>query len=252
MRLVPGLGTRAVDRLKDDYPVLLAPGQPGLRVNVTPDEVAALLAQEGRRHQPGDAAPSRPSTIDELLRAHGRTTTRARPRCSRSSRTTTCGGPSGSHLDFEKPTGSSSRSRGSRAETPFMRADQGRARDARARDGHARGHRVRLRRAGALPAAVPAAELARRRAARADPAQPAARPRPLHREPVRLERPRARPHAHRLRGPGRATTTSPTSRRCVPSAAPSGGSTSCCPSASSRCSGPAAGAAAATSGSASA
>ncbi|HET8647430.1 MAG TPA: PEP/pyruvate-binding domain-containing protein, partial [Vicinamibacteria bacterium] len=40
LRLVPGLGTRAVDRLADDYPILLAPGQPGLRVNVTPDEVA--------------------------------------------------------------------------------------------------------------------------------------------------------------------------------------------------------------------
>jgi hypothetical protein len=39
LRLVPGLGTRAVDRVGDDYPVLLAPGQPGLRVNVTPDEV---------------------------------------------------------------------------------------------------------------------------------------------------------------------------------------------------------------------
>ena len=39
IRLVPGLGTRAVDRLKDDYPVLLAPGQPGLRVNVSPDEI---------------------------------------------------------------------------------------------------------------------------------------------------------------------------------------------------------------------
>jgi pyruvate,water dikinase len=39
VRLVPGLGTRAVDRLSDDYPVLVAPGQPGLRVNVTPDEV---------------------------------------------------------------------------------------------------------------------------------------------------------------------------------------------------------------------
>ncbi len=38
-RLVPGLGTRAVDRLGDDYPVLLAPGQPGLRANVSPDEV---------------------------------------------------------------------------------------------------------------------------------------------------------------------------------------------------------------------
>jgi pyruvate, water dikinase len=39
VRLVPGLGTRAVDRLSDDYPVLVAPGQPGLRVNVSPDEV---------------------------------------------------------------------------------------------------------------------------------------------------------------------------------------------------------------------
>jgi hypothetical protein len=39
IRLVPGLGTRAVDRLSDDYPILIAPGQPHLRVNVTPDEV---------------------------------------------------------------------------------------------------------------------------------------------------------------------------------------------------------------------
>jgi len=39
MRLVPGLGTRAVDRLSDDFPVLLAPGQPGLRVNTTSDEI---------------------------------------------------------------------------------------------------------------------------------------------------------------------------------------------------------------------
>jgi hypothetical protein len=39
VRLVPGLGTRAVDRVADDYPMLIAPGQPSLRVNVTPDEV---------------------------------------------------------------------------------------------------------------------------------------------------------------------------------------------------------------------
>jgi len=39
IRLVPGLGTRAVDRLSDDFPVLVAPGQPTLRVNTTPDEV---------------------------------------------------------------------------------------------------------------------------------------------------------------------------------------------------------------------
>lgn len=39
VRLVPGLGTRAVDRLSDDYPVLIAPGQPGLRVNQSADEI---------------------------------------------------------------------------------------------------------------------------------------------------------------------------------------------------------------------
>lgn len=39
LRIVPGLGTRAVDRLADDYPVLLAPGQPGLRASVTPQEI---------------------------------------------------------------------------------------------------------------------------------------------------------------------------------------------------------------------
>ncbi len=40
VRIVPGLGTRAVDRLSDDYPVLVSPGQPGLRVNVTAEEVS--------------------------------------------------------------------------------------------------------------------------------------------------------------------------------------------------------------------
>lgn len=39
LRMVPGLGTRAVDRLADDYPVLVSPGQPDLRVNVTQEEV---------------------------------------------------------------------------------------------------------------------------------------------------------------------------------------------------------------------
>jgi hypothetical protein len=39
IRLVPGLGTRAVDRIADDYPVLIAPGQPNLRANVTVEEV---------------------------------------------------------------------------------------------------------------------------------------------------------------------------------------------------------------------
>jgi len=46
IRLVPGLGTRAVDRLSDDYPVLIAPGQPGLRVNASPDETARYSPKE--------------------------------------------------------------------------------------------------------------------------------------------------------------------------------------------------------------
>ncbi|MBN2416424.1 nucleotidyltransferase domain-containing protein [bacterium] len=39
LRMVPGLGTRAVDRLSDDYPVLVSPGCPELKVSITPDEV---------------------------------------------------------------------------------------------------------------------------------------------------------------------------------------------------------------------
>ena len=38
VRMVPGLGTRAVDRVSDDFPILVSPGQPGLRVNVTVEE----------------------------------------------------------------------------------------------------------------------------------------------------------------------------------------------------------------------
>lgn len=39
IRLVAGTGTRAVDRVGDDYPVLISPGQPGLRVNATPEDM---------------------------------------------------------------------------------------------------------------------------------------------------------------------------------------------------------------------
>ncbi len=38
VRIVPGLGTRAVDRLSNDYPILISPGQPNLKVNITLDE----------------------------------------------------------------------------------------------------------------------------------------------------------------------------------------------------------------------
>ena len=39
VRMVAGLGTRAVDRVGNDFPFMLSPGQPNLRVNVTPDQV---------------------------------------------------------------------------------------------------------------------------------------------------------------------------------------------------------------------
>lgn len=39
LRIVPGLGTRAVDRVSQDYPILIAPGQPNLRVNITIEEM---------------------------------------------------------------------------------------------------------------------------------------------------------------------------------------------------------------------
>jgi hypothetical protein len=39
IRMVAGLGTRAVDRMGRDFPFMLSPGQPNLRVNVTPEQV---------------------------------------------------------------------------------------------------------------------------------------------------------------------------------------------------------------------
>jgi pyruvate, water dikinase len=70
VRMVPGLGTRAVDRLRDDYPMLLAPGQPGLRVNVTPDEV---LRYSPKKVDAVNLESGNFETIDipELLRKHG-------------------------------------------------------------------------------------------------------------------------------------------------------------------------------------
>lgn len=46
IRMVPGLGTRAVDRISDDYPVLVAPGQPDLRTNVGTQEIIRYSPQK--------------------------------------------------------------------------------------------------------------------------------------------------------------------------------------------------------------
>lgn len=39
VRMVMGLGTRAVDRVGEDFPILISPGQPNLRINQSPQEL---------------------------------------------------------------------------------------------------------------------------------------------------------------------------------------------------------------------
>jgi len=70
LRMVPGLGTRAVDRVADDYPVLIAPGQPNLRANVTVEE---LLRYSPRRVDVINLETNSFETVDarELLRYCG-------------------------------------------------------------------------------------------------------------------------------------------------------------------------------------
>jgi pyruvate,water dikinase len=70
-RLVPGLGTRAVDRVADDYPVLVAPGQPRLRVNATVSE----MVQYSPTHM--DVINLKTNSfetvpVSDLLKRHGR------------------------------------------------------------------------------------------------------------------------------------------------------------------------------------
>jgi pyruvate, water dikinase len=70
VRLVPGLGTRAVDRVADDYPMLFAPGQPNLRANVTLDE---MLRYSPKRVDVINLETNAFETVDavELVRAAG-------------------------------------------------------------------------------------------------------------------------------------------------------------------------------------
>ncbi|GBE29963.1 phosphoenolpyruvate synthase [bacterium BMS3Bbin04] len=70
IRMVPGLGTRAVDRIGDDYCVMAAPGQPSLRVNAT--------VEENVRYSPRyidvidfDKNDFVTIPIDEFLKEHG-------------------------------------------------------------------------------------------------------------------------------------------------------------------------------------
>lgn len=45
LRMVMGLGTRAVDRIGEDYPILISPGQPNLRVNQSPYDLLKYSPQ---------------------------------------------------------------------------------------------------------------------------------------------------------------------------------------------------------------
>lgn len=45
LRMVMGLGTRAVDRIGDDYPILVSPGQPNLLVNHTASDILKYSPQ---------------------------------------------------------------------------------------------------------------------------------------------------------------------------------------------------------------
>jgi len=99
LRLVPGLGTRAVDRLKDDYPVLLAPGQPGLRVNVTADEIVRYAPKMADviNLETGEFETI---TVADLLREHGHDLPRAAQMVS-ILEDEHLRRPTGTHVDYE-------------------------------------------------------------------------------------------------------------------------------------------------------
>ncbi len=51
VRLVFGLGTRAVDRVGGDYPRMIPLSHPALRPEVTPEQICQVLPEDGGRHQ---------------------------------------------------------------------------------------------------------------------------------------------------------------------------------------------------------
>ena len=187
LRIVPGLGTRAVDRLADDYPVLVAPGPAGPARQ--PDARGGACATRRRRPTSSTSrrASSRPSTCASCSSGYGDEMPLVRQMISIAD-----------HDHLRRPVGLVDFSRRRR------RADlRGAHLGQPVRDAHARrccrccgrssrrrwtsssprdGQHVYLlqcRPQGATEGAAPVA----------DPARPAARPRAVHRAPLRLERP---------------------------------------------------------------
>ncbi len=196
VRLVMGLGTRAVDRLADDYPVLVAPGQPGLRVNITTEEVMRyapnkidLINLETNSFETVDAR--------DFLRDYGELVPAIHNMVSLL-RDHQIQRPTGLHLDADR------NELGDYLRRP---RDAHAVHEADARDpdvvageaGHAGGHRVCLGRQRLLSAAMPTAVLFARRGADADSARYPAGADPVYGQPLRIQRARARHFAHRLR-----------------------------------------------------
>jgi len=70
VRLVAGLGTRAVDRTGQDFPVLMSPGQPRLRINVSTDEMVRY-AQKYMDVVNLEKGCLETVSIDAMIREHG-------------------------------------------------------------------------------------------------------------------------------------------------------------------------------------
>lgn len=70
VRLVAGLGTRAVDRTGQDFPVLMSPGQPRLRINVSTEELTRY-AQKNMDVVNLEKGCLETVSIDAMIREHG-------------------------------------------------------------------------------------------------------------------------------------------------------------------------------------
>ena len=211
-------------RDQDDYPVLLAPGQPGLRVNVTPDEVvryapkmADVINLETGEFETVAVADLLRSTGHDLPRAAQMVSILGEDHLRR---------PAGTHVDFEDQQlvvtfeGLTKRRR-------VHAPDEGGPRGARARMG--------------VPVDIEFASDGRhlyllqcRPQSSFGDSQPSPIPRNLPREQccspptVSYRTAASRTSRTSCTWTRRVTATSATSRRCAGSAASSGGSTGCC------------------------
>ena len=152
LRIVPGLGTRAVDRLADDYPVLVAPGQPGLRVNQTPEEA---LRYSPKKADVINLETGVFETVDmrELLERHGdELPARAPDDLDRGPRPPAAAGGARGLLEGRGRHDLRGAHLGQPLHDPHADPPAGAAGEAQ----EPGGHRVRLGRAARVPAPVPA------------------------------------------------------------------------------------------------